>query len=125
MNGKEQTSRQISETRMTRHVSGTYVSTIDDQVIADIVISPKKVTAVSRLILLLIIVFASPALAASAPRLEWRQVTPSLSDAVLFNPGMGLYMAGGSGLGYKPEPDAWLLSVCDIVYFRPTWNDLA
>jgi hypothetical protein len=124
MNGKEQTSRQISETRMTRHVSGTYVSTIDDQVIADIVISPKKVTAVSRLILLLIIVFASPALAASAPRLEWRQVTPSLSDAVLFNPGMGLYMAGGSGLGYKPEPDAWLLSVCDIVYFRPTWNDL-
>ncbi|MHC4330096.1 MAG: DUF4832 domain-containing protein [Planctomycetota bacterium] len=109
---------------MRRHVSGKYVTTVDGQVIADIVISPKKGTAVSRLILLLIIVFTSPALAASPPGLEWRHVTPPLSDEVLFNPGMGLYMAGGSGLGYKPDPDAWLLSVCDIVYFRPTWNDL-
>lgn len=57
--------------------------------------------------------------------IEWRKVTPALSDAVLFNPGMGFYMAGGSGLGnYKPEPDAWVLSLSDIVYFRPTWNDL-
>ncbi|MBN2313908.1 MAG: DUF4832 domain-containing protein [Sedimentisphaerales bacterium] len=61
---------------------------------------------------------------ASGSGIEWRQVTPALSDAVLFNPSMGLYMAGGSGLGYKPEPDAWVLSLCDIVYFRPTWNDL-
>ena len=48
-------------------------------------------------------------MAGSSPRLDWRQVTPPLSDEVLFNPVMGLYMAGGSGLSYKPEPDAWLL----------------
>jgi hypothetical protein len=69
-------------------------------------------------------VWASQALAASPSGIEWRQVTPALSEAVLFNPGMGLYMAGGSRLSYKPEPDAWILSVCDIIYFRPTWNDL-
>lgn len=63
-------------------------------------------------------------MAASSPGIEWRQVTPALSDAVLFNPGMGLYLAGDSGLSYRPEPDAWVLSLCDIVYFRPTWNDL-
>lgn len=70
------------------------------------------------------IVLVSQLSAASGSGIEWRQITPALSDAVLFNPGMGLYMAGGSGLGYKPEPDAWILSLCDIVYFRPTWNDL-
>jgi hypothetical protein len=59
-----------------------------------------------------------------ARALELRQVTPEPSDDVLFNSGMGLYLAGGSGLGYKPQPDAWALSLCDIVYFRPTWNDL-
>jgi len=76
------------------------------------------------LILLLSTILVGQALAASSPGIEWRQVTPALSDAVLFNPGMGLYLAGGSGLGYKPQPDAWVLSLCDIVYFRPTWNDL-
>ena len=88
------------------------------------VTSSGKGTGIGRLILLLFLVFAGRAFADSPAGLNWRQVTPSLSDEVLFNPGMGLYMAGGSGLGYKPEPDAWLLSACDIVYFRPTWNDL-
>jgi hypothetical protein len=75
-------------------------------------------------IVLLITIFAGQVLSASAPAIELRQVTPKLSDAVLFNPGMGLYLAGGGGLSYTPEPDAWVLSLCDIVYFRPTWNDL-
>jgi hypothetical protein len=109
---------------MTPHVTGKYVATVDGQAIADIVTSPKRGTTVRRLVLLLSTVFAGQALAVSPPGLEWRQVTPAFSDAVLFNPGMGLYMAGGSGLGYKPESDAWLLSACDIIYFRPTWNDL-
>ena len=76
------------------------------------------------LILLLSTVLVVQVPAASPPNIVWRTVTPTLSDAVLFNPGMGLYMAGGSSLSYKPEPDAWVLSLCDIVYFRPTWNDL-
>ncbi len=63
-------------------------------------------------------------IATAGPAREWRAIIPALSDAVLFNPGMGLYLAGGSGLGYQPEPDARVLSLCDIVYFRPTWNDL-
>lgn len=81
-------------------------------------------SAFEGLIFLLTVTVAGHTLAAAPPGIEWRQVTPSLSDDILFNPGMGLYLAGGSGLGYKPEPDAWALSLCDIVYFRPTWNDL-
>lgn len=68
----------------------------------------------------------STAVTASAnpPVLEMREVVPKRSEAVLFNPGMGLYLAGGSGLGYQPEPDAWPLAMADIVYFRPGWGDL-
>jgi hypothetical protein len=80
--------------------------------------------ALRGLILLVGTVFIGRALAGSPPGIEWREVTPAVSDAVLFNPGMGLYLAGGSGLGYQPEPNAWVLSLADIVYFRPTWNDL-
>lgn len=77
-----------------------------------------------RLVLLLMVVSVAPVPAAPQPGIEFLEITPTLSEAVLFNPGMGLYLAGGSGLGYKPEPDAWVLSLCDVVYFRPTWNDL-
>jgi len=76
------------------------------------------------LVFLLVLACIVPAPAAPQPGIEFREITPTLSDAVLFNPGMGLYLAGGSGLGYRPEPDAWVLSLCDVVYFRPTWNDL-
>ena len=62
---------------------------------------------------------------ASPPRaLRLRMVEPPPSRDVLFNPGMGLYLAGGSKLRYQPPPDAWALSLCDIVYFRPVWSDL-
>jgi len=87
-------------------------------------LSFEKDRVLKRCILLLATISAGQALAASAPMIEWREVTPGLSDAVLFNPGMGLYLAGGSGLGYTPPQDAWVLSLADIVYFRPTWNDL-
>jgi len=76
------------------------------------------------LILLLGAVLASQVPVASSQEIELRRITPALSDAVLFNPGMGLYLAGGSGLSYSPESNAWALSLCDIIYFRPTWNDL-
>ena len=75
-------------------------------------------------LLLVSAILTSRAMAAASPDIEWREITPALSDAVLFNPGIGLYLAGGSSLSYRPEPDAWVLSLCDIVYFRPTWNDL-
>ena len=61
--------------------------------------------------------------AAESSRPERRVIQPALSADVLFNPGMGLYLAGGSGLRYQPPADAWALSLCDIVYFRPDWND--
>jgi len=59
-----------------------------------------------------------------AAPLQRRDFTPQSTDAVLFNPGMGLYLAGGGGLGYQPPADAWALTMADIVYFRPDWNTL-
>ncbi len=76
------------------------------------------------LCLLLPVILCAPTATVASQAIEMRSVTPVLSYDVLFNPGMGLYMAGGSGLSYKPQADAWVLSLCDIVYFRPTWNDL-
>ncbi|MFC1794006.1 DUF4832 domain-containing protein [Planctomycetota bacterium] len=124
MNSQEPTSTRILRILVTPNVTAIYVVKVAGQVILDMVTSSQNEAIVIKLILLLCTVFSSQAMAASAPGLEWCQIAPSLSDEVLFNPGMGFYMAGGSGLGYKPKPDAWLLSVCDIVYFRPTWNDL-
>lgn len=68
-----------------------------------------------------------PAVEETGPQasgLEMREIRPEPSDAVLFNPGMGLYIAGGGRLSYRPESDAWLTGVADIVYFRPGWCDL-
>jgi hypothetical protein len=124
MNSQEPTSTRMLRILVTPNVTENYAVKVAGQVILDMVTSSQNEAIVIKLILLLCTVFSSQAIAASAPGLEWRQVAPSLSDEVLSNPGMGFYMAGGSGLGYKPKPDAWLLSVCDIVYFRPTWNDL-
>ncbi len=58
------------------------------------------------------------------PPLSMRTIEPPPSDAVLFNPGMGLYLAGGSGLSYQPSADAWVFQMADIIYFRPVWSDL-
>lgn len=117
------TNERISETRPARHMTRKHVTTTYDQDTGDITTSFQKARTVI-ILLLVSVALTSQAPAASPLGLEWRQVTPSLSDEVLFNSGMGLYMAGGSGLAYKPEQHAWLLSACDIVYFRPTWNDL-
>jgi hypothetical protein len=72
----------------------------------------------------LFLLAAIGSLAAEPPLLKMRLVEPALSDNILFNPGMGLYLAGGCRLSYQPPADAWALSLCDIVYFRPVWNDL-
>ncbi len=69
-------------------------------------------------------VFAVPPSNKDPAPLELRAVRPELTDAVLFNPGMGLYLAGGERLGYQPSPDAWVFKMADIVYFRPVWADL-
>lgn len=48
-------------------------------------------------------------------------LVPPLSDEVLFNPRMGLY------LFYPPEdarPDEWFMRIADVVYFRIDWADL-
>ncbi|MFQ6131642.1 MAG: carbohydrate binding domain-containing protein [Armatimonadota bacterium] len=56
--------------------------------------------------------------------LPMTQITPQQTDAVLFNPGMGMYLPGGGGFREVPE-DAWYLrDLADIVYFRPVWSDL-
>ena len=64
------------------------------------------------------------AVADEPPEVQMQVIEPALNDDVLFNPGMGLYMAGGSGLRYQPAAGAQALSLCDIIYFRPDWNDL-
>jgi len=40
--------------------------------------------------------------AAEVTGVEMREVEPAVCDDVLFNPGTGLYLAGGSGLQYEP-----------------------
>jgi len=124
MSRHKRISHRASDKNTPCYVTGQDVAAINSKVVTDTVSRPPKDTTIRRLILLLSTIFAGQSLIAAPPGIEWRQVTPSSSDAVLFNPGMGLYLAGGSGLSYRPEPDAWILSLCDIVYFRPTWNDL-
>ncbi|MFC1716794.1 DUF4832 domain-containing protein [Candidatus Poribacteria bacterium] len=52
---------------------------------------------------------------------EMQEIYPQTTDNVLLNPGIGLYLAGGS---YQPEPDAWFMKIADIAYFRPGWNQI-
>ena len=54
--------------------------------------------------------------------LEMRTVAPELSDEVLFNPGMGLYMSGGERT--RIEGDEWFASVINIMYIRTNWARL-
>ncbi|HID22941.1 MAG TPA: DUF4832 domain-containing protein [Planctomycetaceae bacterium] len=56
--------------------------------------------------------------------LAMRLVRPRTSDAVLFNPGMGLYLAAGDRLRVSPPEDAWVFRIADIAYYRPVWSDL-
>jgi len=75
-------------------------------------------------VLVLLLLNSAWATAAELAGLTLRTIEPEMSEELLFNPGMRLYLAGGSGLRYQPAADAWALSLCDIVYFRPDWNDL-
>lgn len=59
--------------------------------------------------------------AAQGPALPWSEFTPDLTDEVLFNPGMGLY------LQYPPldaEPDEWFMRAADTAYYRLHWSDV-
>lgn len=52
---------------------------------------------------------------------EMRHITPPASDAVIFNPDMGLY------LQYPPmdsAPDEWYMQIGDIAYYRLHWADV-
>ena len=50
--------------------------------------------------------------------------TPTPSDEVLLNPGMGLYLQAGGRFGYRPPPDEWYLPIADIAYYRGDWSAL-
>jgi len=66
---------------------------------------------------------ADPSPAAETPAVAMTVVRPEPSDEVLFNPGMGLYLAGGAK--FQPVPEgAWFLDIADIVYFRMNWSDI-
>jgi len=59
----------------------------------------------------------------TAPReaLQMAEFVPELTDDILFNPRMGLY------LSYFPadaEPDEWFMKIADIVYRRQEWATL-
>ena len=47
-------------------------------------------------------------------------VRPKQSDAVLFNPGMGLYLACGTKTEVKA--DDWFLRIVNIAYIRTDWS---
>jgi hypothetical protein len=55
----------------------------------------------------------------TAPELE--EYTPSLSNDILFNPRMGLYLQYPA---LDSKPDEWFMKVCDIAYYRLDWNDV-
>lgn len=60
-------------------------------------------------------------LAALAVAAEAVVFEPPASDAVLFNPGMGLY------LQYPPtdaKPDEWFMGIADIAYYRLDWAEV-
>ncbi|HEX2999646.1 MAG TPA: carbohydrate binding domain-containing protein, partial [Armatimonadota bacterium] len=70
--------------------------------------------------LLFLAAAAVPEKDAALPMIE---VHPKATDAVLLNPGMGLYLQAGTRLSEVP-PDAWYLPVADIAYFRMNWSDV-
>lgn len=77
------------------------------------------------LALIIISLAASVALAQDAPPAgggpEMVELTPPLSDDILFNPRMGLY------LQYPPldaQPDEWFMDISDIAYYRVDWAEL-
>lgn len=62
---------------------------------------------------------ALTALAQQAPAPALVELTPQLSNDILFNPRLGLY------LQYPPtdaKPDEWFMQVCDIAYYRLDWS---
>ena len=75
-----------------------------------------------KLSVMLCLALATVAVAqAQAPTPKWVETVPKLTDDILFNPGMGLY------LQHPPldaKPDEWFMKVADIAYYRLHWVDL-
>lgn len=67
-------------------------------------------------------VAASLAAPAAPPEAPGRaELVPAVSDEVLFNPGMGLY------LQYPPldaKADEWFMGLCGIAYYRLDWSEV-
>jgi len=61
---------------------------------------------------------------AQAEGIEMVEIIPEITDEVLLNPGMGLYMQSGTRFGYQPEPEHWYMQVCDIAYYRLNWSQI-
>ena len=73
----------------------------------------------------LTLLIAALALAQEAPTpgrgVEMVQVTPALTDEVLLNPRMGLY------LQYPPltaKPEDWFMKIAGVAYYRMDWSEL-
>lgn len=88
---------------------------------------PKGGPIMFRLALLssLTLLIAGLALAQETPTqgrgVEMVQVTPALTDEVLLNPRMGLY------LQYPPltaKPEDWFMKIAGVAYYRMDWSDL-
>lgn len=47
---------------------------------------------------------------------------PSITDAALLNPGMGIYYM--TGPTHKPDPEQWFMKICGVAYVRCHWSDL-
>ncbi len=47
---------------------------------------------------------------------------PKITDAVLLNPGMGIYHM--TGARNQPDPELWFMKICGIAYTRCHWADL-
>ena len=64
---------------------------------------------------------ASARAGSGAGAFRWREHKPEVTDEVLFNPGMGLY------LQHPPmdsRPDEWFMKAADIAYYRLHWCDV-
>jgi hypothetical protein len=65
---------------------------------------------------------AAPSAAQQPSLLPMTEIIPEQTDAILFNPGMGMYLPGGGSFREVPA-DAWFVrELTDIVYYRPVWS---
>jgi len=71
-------------------------------------------------LLVLTAAFAQDA-APVAPGPQLVELTPTVSNDVLLNPRMGLYLQHPT---LDSKPDEWFMQICDIAYYRLGWADV-